>query len=140
MDNKPGGDIEVGRPGSRTLSPVRSAPRSAKTVAAVITTAGKCICGRCAIAAAGCATFIAVLQQEWFPPPISQLPAILRQHAISASVMDVLGKQASTGASAHRKTTNKIVVRRTITTQCYCILPVAQSAATLETGALTPVI
>lgn len=52
-------------------------------------------------AAIDCVTLTVVLQQECFPVPMSQLPAIFWQHAISASVMEALGRQARSGAPAN---------------------------------------
>jgi len=65
------------------------------------------------------ARFIVFWQQEWLPVPMSQLPAIFLQQAISASVVAAVGTQASTGAANHRKAKSKEMERRMVTIESY---------------------
>lgn len=53
-----------------------------------------------------------VLQQGCCPVPILQSPAIFLQHAISASVMWVLGRHASAGIASQRASKLKTMMER----------------------------
>jgi hypothetical protein len=85
--------------------------------AVVLANANKSGCELCATVATVGLALMLCWQHEWFPLPMSHSPAIFLQHAISASDMAAVGKQASTGAATHRNSKSTNVERRIITKQ-----------------------
>jgi hypothetical protein len=116
-DVKPGGEIGISEGASQIPSPAEIEIKSEKRIGVAIGTGIRCACWLCRTAVTDCETLTGVLQQEWLPVAISQLPAIFLQQAISASLMLGVGKHASNGAAAINKASTRIGKRRGITSE-----------------------